>query len=166
MYQPGQLGVVSSSSAVGVGFRFLALLIDAVVVAIATCPLTIVAIAASDGDSTSFNGTGAAINGLNFVISTAYYVIMETTRGATVGKMALGLKVVKLDGSRPDWGASIVRNLLRIVDVLPVFLPYLVGAILVWTSPRRQRLGDRVANTMVVRKNAVPEITGYETQRF
>lgn len=74
---------------------------------------------------------------------------METMYGGTVGKLALGLKVVKEDGSPLDWQASIVRTLLRIIDGL---FFYLIGAILVWTSPTNQRLGDKVAKTLVVRK--------------
>jgi uncharacterized RDD family membrane protein YckC len=70
--------------------------------------------------------------------------------GGTLGKMALGMKVVKEDGAKLDWGASLIRNILRIVDG---FFFYLVGAIVVWTSKKRQRLGDMVAHTLVVRKS-------------
>jgi uncharacterized RDD family membrane protein YckC len=159
-------GSVPASSTVGVGYRLLALIIDGIVLLIVTCPLSIIAFLANDGDSTEFSGVGTAMNGIAFIVTLLYFAGMEATRGATVGKMALGLRVVKTDGSMPDWGSTIVRNLLRIVDMFPYFIPYLVGAILVWTSPTRQRLGDRVAGTMVVRKDAVPEITGFESQRF
>jgi len=74
---------------------------------------------------------------------------LEATQGATLGKRILGLRVVKIDGSPIGWSESIIRNLLRIIDGL---FAYLVGAILIWTSPQRQRLGDRVAKTVVVRR--------------
>lgn len=77
---------------------------------------------------------------------------MEAMQGATVGKMALGIRVIKLDGSPMSWGESIVRNLWRIVDHLPYAIPCLLGALLIWTSPTKQRLGDRVAHTVVVRR--------------
>jgi uncharacterized RDD family membrane protein YckC len=64
--------------------------------------------------------------------------------------MLLGIRVATVDGSRISWGASIIRNILRIIDALPFF--YLLGAILIWTSPQKQRLGDRVAKTVVVRR--------------
>ncbi len=80
-----------------------------------------------------------------------YYAVMEATLGATVGKMALGVRVVMEDGSKCTWQGAIVRNLLRIIDGL--FL-YLVGAILVWSSKTRQRLGDRAGNTVVIRKGS------------
>jgi uncharacterized RDD family membrane protein YckC len=77
------------------------------------------------------------------------YIVAEARFGATLGKLAVGLRVTLEDGSRLDWRASLIRNLLRIVDG---FAFYLVGAVLVWTSPRRQRLGDRVAATLVVQR--------------
>jgi uncharacterized RDD family membrane protein YckC len=78
-----------------------------------------------------------------------YPIIMEATQGATIGKKVLGLHVVTEDGMPISWKASIIRNLLRIVD----FQLYgLVGAIAIWTSPNRQRLGDRVAKTVVIRR--------------
>ncbi len=73
---------------------------------------------------------------------------MEATQGATLGKMALGLRVVRVDGAPISWSESVIRNLLRIVDCL-VF--YILGAILIWTSPLKQRLGDKVAHTVVVK---------------
>lgn len=96
------------------------------------------------------------------ILGLAYYIVMETMYGGTVGKLALGLKVVKEDGSAPDWQTSIVRTLLRIVDGL---FFYLIGAILVWTSPTKQRLGDKVAKTLVIKKDQVIA-TGSPTARF
>ncbi len=87
---------------------------------------------------------------LGVIIYFGYFIVMEAMWGATVGKMALRLRVVKTDGSPISWSESVIRNLLRIVDALPT--AYLVGAILVWTSPLRQRLGDRAAKTVVVRR--------------
>ena len=74
----------------------------------------------------------------------------------------MGLKVVTESGAPLEWNAAIIRTLLRIVDGLFV---YLVGAILVWTSPTKQRLGDKVAKTLVVKKNQVVA-TGSPTARF
>jgi uncharacterized RDD family membrane protein YckC len=84
------------------------------------------------------------------VVAFLYFIIMEGFMGATIGKFLLGIRVVKLDGSRIGLGAAIIRNLLRIIDALPT--AYILGAILIWTSSRKQRLGDRVAHTVVVRR--------------
>jgi uncharacterized RDD family membrane protein YckC len=69
--------------------------------------------------------------------------------GGTLGKLALGMRVVMEDGSPVTLTASLIRNLLRIIDGL---FAYLLGAIFIWTSPAKQRLGDRLAKTFVVKK--------------
>lgn len=100
----------------------------------------------TDGASVSLSG-GVAV--LNFVIWLGYFVGLEATQGATVGKMALGMKVVDADGNNIAMGASVIRNLLRIVDYL---FCGIVGIVLIATSDQRQRLGDRVATTFVIDK--------------
>src|SRR5258708_3544495 len=132
LYGQGQLQYV------GVGPRFLAILIDSII---------IVAIAGVLG--VIFRDAPAIYGGFTGILALAYFIILEATQGATVGKMAVGLRVVKIDGSPISWSESVIRNLLRIID--GIFF-YLVGAIFVWTSPRKQRLGDRPANTVVIRR--------------
>ena len=91
---------------------------------------------------------------LQTVVAFVYYLIFEATSGATLGKMAMGIRVVKQDGSQIGFRPSLVRNLLRIVE-LWLLAPYLLSAILVRTSPTRQRLGDRAAGTFVVRRSSL-----------
>ena len=138
-------------SYVSVGRRFVAYIIDSIVLGLVTAPF---------GSYKFEDGTASyQVVGVPFLLSLlvwiAYFAILEATLGATLGKLALGVRVLKADGSKLDWGASIVRNILRIVDAFPYFIPYLLGAILVWSSPMRQRLGDRAASTVVVRKDSV-----------
>jgi len=151
----------SATSAVigqGVGIRAGATIIDIVIFWVISF---LVAIVTGDASGAGF-ALGTAASCFVGLIAIAYYVVMETMYGATVGKMVLGLKVVKQDGSALDWQTSIIRTLLRIVDG---FLVYLVGAILVWTSPTNQRLGDKVAKTLVVKKDQVVG-AGASTARF
>lgn len=122
---------------VSVGPRFLALLIDSLIIGVVGGLLSL-----------PFHNATGVLGGSIGILTLLYFIVMEATRGATLGKMALGLRVVKTDGSPISWSESIIRNLLRIIDGLFV---YLVGAILVWTSPLRQRLGDRAAKTVVIR---------------
>ncbi len=124
----------------GVGVRFLAVLIDGIILGVVGGLLSFV--------FRNAPGLGGSIVG---ILAIVYFIVMEATQGATLGKMALGLRVVKMDGSPISWTESVVRNLLRIIDGLFV---YLVGAIFVWTSPLKQRLGDRVAHTVVIRKRS------------
>ncbi len=83
--------------------------------------------------------------GLHFI----YHFAMEWALGWTVGKRIIGLRVTALDGSTLGFRGALLRNLLRLVDAeypVGVFL----GTFLMMTSPRRQRLGDRWARTLVV----------------
>jgi uncharacterized RDD family membrane protein YckC len=80
------------------------------------------------------------------------YVLFEGARSATPGKLALGLRVVKYDGSPCGWVAALRRSILRPVDALPFAVPYLVGLAAAGLSARRQRLGDSFAGTLVVTK--------------
>jgi uncharacterized RDD family membrane protein YckC len=138
---------------VGVGRRFVATLVDGIILLIVNGLIGLVFHAGMtnvNGVMTyNSSGPGAA---LQIIIPFIYYIVLEAMMGATVGKMALGIRVVKVDGSPISWGESIIRNLLRIIDYIPYFIPYLLGAILIWTSPTKQRLGDRAAKTVVVRR--------------
>jgi len=80
------------------------------------------------------------------------YVLFEGARSVTPGKLALGLRVVKYDGSPCGWVAALRRSILRPVDALPFAVPYLVGLATAGLSSRRQRLGDVFAGTLVVTK--------------
>jgi uncharacterized RDD family membrane protein YckC len=80
----------------------------------------------------------------------SYFLFWETTnRGRSPGKALLGLRVVRDGGLPVDLTASLLRNLLRIVDYLPS--SYLTGFIAMLVSPEGKRLGDLAAGTVVVR---------------
>jgi uncharacterized RDD family membrane protein YckC len=86
---------------------------------------------------------------LGLLIGFGYYIYLEGTYGQTIGKMALDIVVVTEDGDPIEFGPAAIRTLLRIVDVLPAF--YLIGIVAVLVTDRKQRLGDIVADTVVVR---------------
>jgi hypothetical protein len=73
-----------------------------------------------------------------------YMIFAEWRFGRTIGKAALGIRVVRLDGSHLTWNAALARNLLRLPDLIAIFFT-------VPTSEHRQRLGDRAAKTVVLR---------------
>lgn len=80
----------------------------------------------------------------------AYYILLEGYTGQTLGKMLVGIKVVKEEtGEIPGIKAAAIRSVLRLVDG---FLSYLVAFIAVLASQKNQRLGDMAAHTLVVRK--------------
>ena len=98
----------------------------------------------------SADAAQSVITVLYFAISMLYGILTEWFwRGQTVGKRLLGLRVVEASGLRLKPSQIIVRNLLRLVDLLPGL--YLVGGVCCVLSYRRQRLGDIAAGTIVIR---------------
>jgi uncharacterized RDD family membrane protein YckC len=77
------------------------------------------------------------------------FILLEGLVGATLGKWALGLRVVRTEGEKPGLARGATRNLLRLVDGLPAF--NLVGIVLIVRSPEKARFGDRMAGTRVIR---------------
>ncbi len=140
----------------GVGIRFVALLIDIIILGVIT---SVVTLPFQSGVSVD-PATGAVSIGalfyagiiVSFVIELLYYTLLLGRYGQSVGKMAVKIKVVKeTDGSPITYGAAFVRSILLLIDAIPYVIPYLLGAILIWSSDKKQRLGDRVARTVVVR---------------
>ena len=82
-----------------------------------------------------------------------YFVILEGMVGATFGKWVLGIRVVGRNGGKPGLRKSLLRNVLRLVDTLPVL--NILGVVLILRSPERARFGDRVAGTRVVYREGV-----------
>lgn len=84
-----------------------------------------------------------------FVVEWLYPVLFELlARGQTPGKKLLGIAVVNDDLSPVTLGTSLIRNLLRSIDFLPLF--YLAGIVTMLTNRRFQRLGDLAAGTLVI----------------
>jgi uncharacterized RDD family membrane protein YckC len=138
---------------VGVGPRALALIIDSLIFGLGACCVLLIVALGSGGEFKTTGGPAWIINGVFTLIFIAYFVVLESTSGATLGKRVLKLKVVKVDGSPIEMREALIRNVLRIVDG---FFFYLVGAVLIWTDPNKQRLGDRLASTIVVRNAPAP----------
>ena len=90
----------------------------------------------------------------SFVISVAYGILLEWRwRGQTVGKRLFHLRVIDAEGMRLQATQVIIRNLLRVVDMLPIL--YLMGALSTLLSSKAQRLGDLAAATIVVHEPVV-----------
>jgi len=94
-----------------------------------------------------------------FVVLICYEVLFLRYRGATPGKMACGLKVVRSDGSSLGWGASIGRFVMW--NVVTSGIPYLnfilmlISGIMTGTDGEKRALHDRVCNTRVVYKQSM-----------
>lgn len=95
---------------------------------------------------------------LSFLMEWFYPVLFEVLRqGQTPGKKWMGLAVVNDDLTPVTWSSSIIRNLLRAVDILP--FAYCLGLVSMTCSKHFQRLGDFAAGTVVVyrKKNKIDE---------
>ena len=131
--------------------RGIAAIIDMIVMC-AAFPVAGMWAAAQWGGAT---GNGFELNGLPalFVITVVglvgflYLWLGEGLFGATLGKAAMALRVRSAAGGKAGLQRSLLRTLLRAIDGIGV---YLVGLVFALTSPTRQRLGDRVAGTVVV----------------
>ncbi|MGZ4862839.1 MAG: RDD family protein [Halobacteriota archaeon] len=141
----------------GVAIRFVAILIDYLIIGVISGILAIpllaaaIAVNVTNGNVSAVSlGPIVALSVVGLVVWFLYFTLLEGRYGQTVGKMALSIKVVReADGAPIDYAEAAVRTVLRIIDGL---FDYLIGAIFIWTSDEKQRLGDRVAHTVVVSK--------------
>jgi uncharacterized RDD family membrane protein YckC len=151
--------VVLTYSIAGIGSRAMAAITDLLIVAgvFAVLGIIFAAVVATGGfGGFDFGGSwGVAILILvQFALLWGYYVLFEGLMdGQTPGKRVHRIRVVREGGYSVTFGASAVRNLIRIIDMQPLFL-YLVGMISVLATRRGRRLGDIVAGTIVVREDA------------
>ena len=128
----------------GAGSRFLATLIDFFLVsAISSAIGTILVIALPS------IGIALAIT-VSFILQWGWHVFFEVKKqGRTPGKRALRLRVIDARGLPVSLYQSLVRNIVRALDFAPAF--YGIGAIATLVTPTRRRLGDIVADTLVIR---------------
>jgi uncharacterized RDD family membrane protein YckC len=143
----------------GLGSRFLAAMIDGLIQGGAAFLLFLIlipAMAVSNAvdlfKSNVVGGVFVAILLLLFgFLLLGYKLLLEAFwNGQTVGKRVARIRVVRQNGLPVEFLQVLIRNLLRIVDYLPMY--YMVGAITILASKRSQRLGDMVAGTVVVRE--------------
>jgi uncharacterized RDD family membrane protein YckC len=130
----------------GVGSRFVAAGIDWTIQIILIVSALVVFVGFGVG-----GGAGAGLFAVSaFVVFFVYDVAFEVLAGGrTPGKRWTGLRVVRTGGQPVGFVASSIRNLLRLVDVLPGV--YLVGITSILVTKRNQRLGDLAADTIVAR---------------
>lgn len=139
-------GVAFSFRLASPALRAVALSIDVCVVG-ATWSVVSVVIKLLHMISSDFAGMLAFV--LYFVLSQGYRMTCEWLwRGQSVGKRVMRLRVVDERGLRLTFAQVALRNLLRVVDGLPV--AYLVGGVAALASRRGQRLGDLAAGTLVI----------------
>ena len=80
-----------------------------------------------------------------------YYQLTEYFLQATPGKWWFALRVKSINGNRPSFWQILIRTLLRVIELSPIFLGVIPGAYLVRFTRRHVRLGDILAGTVVAR---------------
>ena len=139
-------GVELELTLAGIGSRFIAGMLDSLIQFVIGSAGLGVVFALLDG--------GVAVlvlSTLAFLLLFGYDVAFEVLAGGrTPGKRATGLRVVREGGAPVTFLVSAVRNVLRLIDILPFF--YGVGMLVVFLTRSNQRLGDLAAGTIVVRE--------------
>ena len=143
----------------GIGSRFMAIFLDALIELVLYAVLILFLISASFWKSYSSTRSiwlqaFAAL--VVFCINWGYYAIFEALwKGQTPGKRWAGIRVIKDSGRPINAFEAIARNLVRFVDFLPVF--YGVGVLTMLLNNKNRRLGDYVAGTLVVHESSEQE---------
>jgi uncharacterized RDD family membrane protein YckC len=149
-------GVDLSLTLAGVGSRFIAAFVDAVI-QYATIAAAAAVLFGTDAFGAGEDVASAVFALVFFLVLLVYDVSFEVlASGRTPGKRWNGLRVIKAGGQPIGFLSSLIRNLMRVIDILPGF--YLVGMTSVLVTRKNQRLGDLVAGTLVVRElRAAPQ---------
>lgn len=137
----------------GVGSRMAAAVLDTIIIYLSLVGITLV------GSKVLGSGLGSAGSWfLAFLILLVYglvwgyFAAFEAWNGGrTLGKQALGIRVVMDTGQRVTTGAAVVRNLVRLLDCYFPFFPIVPAMLLMFINKSNKRLGDMAAGTIVVR---------------
>lgn len=146
---------------VGLGSRFVGFLLDYLIIMAVYAVLAFFAFLTVPKIGLSENVMIYVYVGIlvfAFFLTLIYFIFFETTwNGQTPGKKAAGIRVIRSTGEAVTVGSILVRNILRFVDFLPA--SYTVGILTILFSKNRQRVGDMVAGTVVVKEQhlEVPE---------
>ncbi len=145
----------------GLGSRFLSLFVDSLIqiIGFGILAALLAYLETAIGSLTALSGrqvAGVPILWLIFLISTpllsiGYFIFFEMMwAGQSPGKRMAGLRITRVSGQQIGFTESAIRNILRLVDVLPTL--YAAGILFVFFTARCQRIGDLAAGTIVVKE--------------
>jgi uncharacterized RDD family membrane protein YckC len=159
---------IASANYASFGARLLAVIIDVIIIGVlqsvvigpilGMLGLGIASQVDSSGNISEEQAIGmvgaamAAMGSITLIawaISILYFAIMESSKAqASVGKMALGIKVTDMDGNKISFGKGLLRSIGRIISQMILFIGYLMAAF----TEKKQALHDMIAGTLVVKK--------------
>lgn len=153
---------------VGIGNRFIATLIDSLILFLLLLAINILLALALDSigelntdllDSANEVSWSAGLfiaiySLLYFIVFWGYYIGFEMAwQGQTPGKRWVKIRAVRIDGNPVGFGEVAIRNLVRVIDFLPI--SYALGLATMFFSPNARRLGDYAAGTIVIKDKSL-----------
>lgn len=147
----------------GLGSRFVAAMTDTLIQGLLTAAVLITFMFAF-GESIKWvdflsNWVFAIMFLFLFALWGGYFLFFEIIwNGQTPGKKSAGIRVIRDTGHPVDFRSALLRNVMRIVDILPGM--YGIGMVSIFVSPQCRRLGDYVAGTLVVKTQQKPKSVG------
>ena len=132
----------------GLGSRFIAQLLDSLVVGVIALVVVVAVLSAVNVDNVQDQVLAAlAAGGITLLVYVGYFTLCElSTGGRTPGKSAGQLRVLDVSGAAPTASQLLVRNVARIIDVLAG-----IGVVVMFWNRQSRRIGDLLAGTVVVR---------------
>jgi uncharacterized RDD family membrane protein YckC len=130
--------------------RLVALIIDGIIIGVVVTVIFVFAASSAFLFGGGFGVFGAIFGAFAVVVGILlifYFPLMESTSGATIGKKALGLRVVSKTGGNPTFVEAFIRNVSKIYWIL-LLLDVIVG--LATSKGYQQKYSDRLAGTSVV----------------
>jgi uncharacterized RDD family membrane protein YckC len=137
------------------GKRIVARIVDILILAVVlVVPLMIWLVQRDDGfDAGGFDPPGLTFTLVAAIPSLLYEVGFVAIKGATPGKMAMGITVIRQDGTDPPgWGPAVLRRVTDLAGLVPFASVVLtiVSFVFLFTDDRRRTIPDRIASTYVV----------------
>jgi uncharacterized RDD family membrane protein YckC len=146
----------------GFWIRFVALIIDGIILGVVgtiiTLPLRLmlgfsaVTVAQTQDPSQALAMLPAILGAaglsilVNVILGVAYEAYFVSAKGGTIGKLALGLQIIRLDGSRLSMGQAAGRFFARWLSAVILY----IGFIMAGFDPEKRALHDRICNTLVI----------------
>jgi uncharacterized RDD family membrane protein YckC len=144
----------------GFWIRFCGVIIDGILMQLVRIPMSLLILGAvmsplqtlqSRANPMALTGAMLTLTLVSMLVAFLYEVIMIRYYGATVGKMAIGVKVIRTDGSDVGWGVSIGRYFMKIVSGIILAIGYIMAGF----DDEKRALHDRVCDTRVVYKRSL-----------
>ncbi|MFQ6010606.1 MAG: RDD family protein [Nitrososphaerales archaeon] len=135
-----------------IGRRFIATMLDTSILVVVGVIITVALdLPLAPGEVDFFDFSWLASQSVFLLVLIFYFSPLEWLTGQTVGKRLVGIQVVGSDHSgNPSFPASLARNILRYIDYIPYLFP-IIGLSSMVATKQRQRVGDIVARTRVIR---------------